>query len=193
MQEEYDYIIVGAGSAGCTLAYRLPEDPAVRVLLLEAGGADINPLIHLPIGVGKIWKNRLHDWGYDTDPEPNLHDRRIEIMRGKVLGGSSAINAMAHMRGHPADYDRWSRNGATGWSYREALPYFMRTESWAGEGPLRGKDGPLPVRFTNISDPISQAIIDAGREAGYPVSQDINGPDCEGFAFAQSTIGRGRR
>ena len=198
MQEEYDYVIVGAGSAGCTLACRLTEDPTVRVLLLEAGGADINPLIHLPIGVGKIWKNRLHDWGYDTEPEPNLHNRAIEVMRGKVLGGSSAINAMAHMRGHPADYDRWSRNGATGWSYRDALPYFIKTENWAGNGhdvdeKLRGTGGPVPVRFTNTTDPISQAIVEAGRSAGWGTSEDINGHKAEGFALAQSTIKRGRR
>jgi choline dehydrogenase-like flavoprotein len=193
MDEEFDYVIVGAGSAGCVLAHRLTEDPSVKVLVLEAGGADLDPLIHIPIGVGKIWRDRLHDWGYDTEPEPQLNGRRIEVMRGKVLGGSSSINAMAHMRGHAADYERWSANGATGWSYREALPYFMRTESWQGEGTLRGKNGPLPVRFTNTSDPISQAIIDAGRAAGYGTSEDINGARQEGFALAQSTIHRGRR
>ena len=198
MQEKFDYVIVGAGSAGCVLAHRLTEDPAVKVLLLEAGGADLDPLIHLPIGVGKIWKSRLHDWGYDTEPEPNLANRRIEVMRGKVLGGSSAINAMAHMRGSPADYDRWSANGATGWSYREILPYFMRTETWVGNGKsederLRGRSGPLNVRFTNTTDPISEAIVEAGKAAGWTTSEDINGSQAEGFALAQSTIHRGRR
>src|SRR6185503_9164388 len=133
-REEFDYVIVGAGSAGCVLAHRLTEDNDCRVLLLEAGGADRDPLIHIPIGVGKIWRDRLHDWGYDTEPEPNLGNRAIEVMRGKVLGGSSSINAMAHMRGHAGDYDRWARNGARGWSYNECLPYFMRAERWQGEG-----------------------------------------------------------
>ncbi len=192
-REEYDYVVVGAGSAGCVLAHRLTEQPDVRVLLLEAGGRDSDPLIHIPIGVGKIWRDRLHDWGYDTEPEPNLADRRIEMMRGKVLGGSSSINAMAHMRGHAGDYDRWARDGAAGWSYREILPYFKRTESWQGKGSDRGRGGPLGVRFTNTADPISQAIVDAGRAAGFPVTDDINRAPQEGFGLAQSTIVRGRR
>jgi 4-pyridoxate dehydrogenase len=194
MEEEFDYVIVGAGSAGCVLAHRLTEDPDVRVLLLEAGGPDRDLLIHLPIGVGRLWRDRLHDWGYDTEPERGLDGRSIEVMRGKVLGGSSSTNAMAHMRGHAGDYDRWSANGATGWSYRDVLPYFMRAERWSGPGsPVRGRDGPLPVRLTNPGDPISQALLDAGRAAGHDVSYDINGERMEGFALAQSTIDRGRR
>jgi 4-pyridoxate dehydrogenase len=121
-ERAYDYVIVGAGSAGCVLAYRLTADPSVRVLLLEAGPRDGHPLIHVPIGLGRIWERRLFDWGYDTEPEPRLDDRRIEAMRGKVLGGSSSINVMAYVRGHRGDYDRWSREGARGWSYAEVLP-----------------------------------------------------------------------
>ena len=123
----YDYIIVGAGSAGCVLANRLTADPAVSVLLLEAGPADRHPLIHIPLGMGKMHEYEMFDWGYHTEPEPQLNGRRIEAMRGKVLGGSSSINVMAYTRGHRGDYDRWARNGATGWSYAECLPYFKRS------------------------------------------------------------------
>ena len=160
-RDAYDYVVVGAGSAGCVLAHRLTEDPDVRVLLLEAGGADWDPLIHIPLGVGKIWQKRLHDWGYDTDPEPNLNQRSIEVLRGKVLGGSSSINFMAHIRGHRGDYDRWARSGLAGWSYPNLLPYFKRTETWqGGSAPHRGADGPIGVGYTNRIDPL------AGRDAG---------------------------
>jgi choline dehydrogenase-like flavoprotein len=127
----YDYIIVGAGSAGCVLAYRLTSDPTIRVLLLEAGGRDRHPFIHVPIGLGRLWERRMFDWGYDTEPAPGLDDRRIEAMRGKVLGGSSSINVMAYVRGHPGDYDRWARAGCPRWSYAEVLPYFKRSTSSA--------------------------------------------------------------
>ena len=116
-QQEFDYVIVGAGSAGCVLANRLTEDPTAKVLLLEAGGRDTDPLIHIPLGVGKMWDHRAHDWGYDTEPEPELNNRKIEMMRGKVLGGSSSINALAHIRGNPGDYDRWAANGLPDWRH----------------------------------------------------------------------------
>ena len=128
----YDYIIVGAGSAGCVLANRLSEDAAARVLLIEAGGRDWHPYIHIPLGLGRMHDRRMFDWGYHTDPEPNLGNRRIEAMRGKVLGGSSSINVMAYTRGNPGDYDRWAQKGARGWSYADVLPYFRRCETWQG-------------------------------------------------------------
>ena len=132
MNPGYDYIIVGAGSAGCVLANRLTEDAGATVLLLEAGGRDNHPYIQIPLGLGKLQQHRMFDWGYATEPEPHLNDRRLPLLRGKVLGGSSSINVMAYTRGHRADFDRWAREGATGWSFAEALPYFKRSESWEG-------------------------------------------------------------
>ena len=193
-RKSYDYVIVGAGSAGCVLAYRLTADPAIRVLLLEAGGRDTHPLIHIPIGLGKIWEHRMFDWGYDTEPEPRLDDRRIEAMRGKVLGGSSSINVMAYVRGHRGDYDRWARNGCRGWSYAETLPYFKRCETWEkGENTWRGGDGPLFVIDSRNRDPLFDAWLDTAREADWPFTEDYNGKEQEGFGRSQSTIRNGRR
>jgi 4-pyridoxate dehydrogenase len=190
----YDYVIVGAGSAGCVLAYRLTADPSIRVLLLEAGGRDIHPLIHIPIGLGKIWEHRMFDWGYDTEPEPRLDNRRIEAMRGKVLGGSSSINVMAYVRGHRGDYDRWARNGCPGWSYADVLPYFKRCESWEkGENAWRGGHGPLSVIDTRNRDPLFDGWLDAAREADWPFTEDYNGAEQEGFGRGQWTIKNGRR
>ena len=191
---QYDYIVVGAGSAGCVLAGRLTEDPQTRVLLLEAGGADRDPLIHIPIGLGRLWKDRRHDWGFHTEPQAHLNQRAIPLPRGKVLGGSSSINAMLYVRGHRGDYDRWAGMGLDGWSYAEVLPYFKRTESWCGgQTAYRGGGGPVATRFTDLSDPLYAATLAAGREAGFAVSDDMNGAVQEGFAMAQSTIVRGRR
>jgi len=190
----YDYVIVGAGSAGCVLAYRLTADPSIRVLLLEAGGRDLHPLIHIPIGLGKIWEHRMFDWGYDTEPEPRLDNRRIEAMRGKVLGGSSSINVMAYVRGHRGDYDRWAQNGCSGWSYADVLPYFKRCESWEkGEDAWRGGHGPLSVIDTRNRDPLFDGWLDAARDADWPFTEDYNGAEQEGFGRGQWTIRNGRR
>jgi 4-pyridoxate dehydrogenase len=190
----YDYIIVGAGSAGCVLANRLSEDGAARVLLLEAGGPDRHPYIHIPLGLGMMHKKRMFDWGYDSEPEPVLDGRRIEAMRGKVLGGSSSINVMAFTRGDPGDYERWAQSGALGWSYADVLPYFKRVETWEdGESAFRGGGGPMGVEWAKTKDPLFDAWIEAAKAAGFPAVQDYNAGTHEGFGRSQYSIRNGRR
>ncbi len=190
----FDYIIIGAGSAGCTLANRLSANPDVRVLLLEAGGWDRHPFVKLPLGWGKVLLNRIYDWGYDGEPQETMAGRRIECARGKVVGGSSTINAMAYVRGNRGDYARWTSYGLRGWSYEDVLPYFRRQESWEyGASAYRGGDGPLATRKSRYEDPLVDAYLQAAVGAGYTLNDDYNGERQDGFARMQMTIRNGRR
>ena len=194
VKTSYDYVIVGGGSAGCVLANRLSEDGAASVLLIEAGGRDLHPFIHIPLGMGKMHERDMFNWGYRTEPEPNMNDREIEAMRGKVLGGSSSINVMAYTRGNRGDYDRWAQKGALGWSYADVLPYFKRCETWErGENPWRGGAGPVGTEFAKTTDPVYDAWLDAAKAAGFPVTDDYNGRQQEGFGRGQYTIRGGYR
>jgi len=194
VKPSYDYVIVGGGSAGCVLANRLSEDGAASVLLIEAGGRDLHPFIHIPLGMGKMHERDMFNWGYRTEPEPNMNDREIEAMRGKVLGGSSSINVMAYTRGNRGDYDRWAQKGALGWSYADVLPYFKRCETWVGgANPWRGGAGPVGTEFAKTTDPVYDAWLDAAKAAGFPVTDDYNGRQQEGFGRGQYTIRGGYR
>jgi 4-pyridoxate dehydrogenase len=194
VKTSYDYVIVGGGSAGCVLANRLSEDGVASVLLIEAGGRDLHPFIHIPLGMGKMHERDMFNWGYRTEPEPNMNGREIEAMRGKVLGGSSSINVMAYTRGNRGDYDRWAQKGALGWSYADVLPYFKRCETWeGGENPWRGGAGPVGTEFAKTTDPVYDAWLDAARAAGFPLTDDYNGRQQEGFGRGQYTIRGGYR
>lgn len=192
----YDYVIVGGGSAGCALAARLSENAAASVCLLEAGGANTELLVRMPAGVGNLIKAKgKHNWGFWTEPEPHLDDRRLWWPRGKGLGGSSAINGMVYMRGHPRDYDEWRQFGLAGWSWDDVLPYFRRLEGHhRGEcAGVHGADGPLRISHGESDSPFHDALIEAGRQAGYPVTEDFNGVEQEGFGRYDLTINDGKR
>lgn len=192
--QEYDTIIIGAGSAGCVLANRLGEDAAKRILVLEAGGGDRHWVIRIPIGVAKVWNAERFNWAYQSEPEPHVDNRSIYHPRGKIVGGSSSINMMAYVRGHRRDFDRWRQLGLEGWSYAEVLPYFKRAESWEGGGDAyRGGNGPLRVRKGRAEDAIFSALLAAAPELGYRVNDDYNGASQEGFARVQFTAADGRR
>ena len=192
--EQFDYIVVGAGSAGCVMANRLSEDREARVLLLEAGPEDRNLFIHIPAGFYDVLNTPALHWRYESEPEPHLNGRRMWQQRGKVLGGSSSINAMAYVRGHALDYDNWVSMGARGWSYSEVLPYFRKSETYEGGADAwRGGSGPLGVQHGSDHSPLFEAFILAGVEAGYPRSRDVNGYRQEGFGACDSTVWKARR
>lgn len=191
---EADFIIVGAGSAGCAMAYRLSQAGA-SVLVIEHGGSDVGPFIQMPGALSYPMNMSRYDWGYQSEPEPHLGGRRLACPRGKVIGGSSSINGMVYVRGHARDFDTWAEMGAAGWGYADVLPYFRRMEHWHGqeESDWRGRDGPLHISRGPRDNPLTRAFVQAGQQAGYPFTADYNGHQQEGFGAMEATIWRGRR
>jgi len=192
-----DYVIIGAGSAGCAIAYRLAE-AGKQVLVIEHGGSDAGPFIQMPAALSYPMNMKRYDWGMKSEPEPHLGGRELVTPRGKVIGGSSSINGMIYVRGHACDYDHWAETGAHGWAYADVLPYFKRMEHWhdgghGGNPDWRGKDGPLHVTRGPRKNPLTRAFVDAGRQAGYPVTGDYNGEQQEGFGPFDATIYKGIR
>ena len=191
---EADFVIVGAGSAGCALAYRLSEDGRNTVIVIEHGGTDIGPFIQMPSALSFPMNMSRYDWGLSTEPEPHLGGRVLATPRGKVIGGSSSINGMVYVRGHARDFDHWADEGATGWAYADVLPYFKRMENAkGGQDGWRGTDGPLHVQRGTRQNPLYQIFVEAGREAGFAVTKDYNGAKQEGFGPMEQTIHHGRR
>tara|TARA_A100001037_G_scaffold56762_1_gene49044 strand:- start:1427 stop:3067 length:1641 start_codon:yes stop_codon:yes gene_type:complete len=193
-EKTFDYIVVGAGSAGCVLTNRLSADGSNRVLTLEAGDRDKSFMIHMPLGVGQVWHDPKFNWSYESEPEPHADNRRLFHPRGKVLGGSSSINMMAYVRGNHSDYDRWRQKGLTGWSFDDVLPYFKRAEAFQdGPDPYHGSEGPWKIQTTAVQDPIFDCFFDAVEQAGYQKAPDYNGASQEGFARLQVNAVKGRR
>jgi choline dehydrogenase len=190
---EADFVIVGAGSAGCAIAYRLAE-AGQSVLVIEHGGTDAGPFIQMPAALSYPMNMKRYDWGFQSEPEPHLNNRRLAVPRGKVIGGSSSINGMVYVRGHARDFDHWRDQGADGWGYADVLPYFQRMEhSHGGQDGWRGTDGPLHVTRGPRLNPLFHAFVEAGRQAGYGVTDDYNGERQEGFGPMEQTVYRGRR
>lgn len=191
---EADFVIIGSGSAGSAMAYRLSEDGRHSVIVIEFGGPDIGPLIQMPAALSFPMNMETYDWGFSTEPEPHIGGRSLVTPRGKVVGGSSSINGMVYVRGHARDYDHWSESGARGWSYSDVLPYFKRMEnSHGGQDGWRGTDGPLHIQRGRRDNPLFKAFVDAGHQAGFEVTEDYNGQKQEGFGPMEQTIHNGRR
>ena len=191
---EADFVIIGSGSAGSAMAYRLSEDGRHSVIVIEYGGPDIGPLIQMPAALSFPMNMETYDWGFSTEPEPHIGGRSLVTPRGKVVGGSSSINGMVYVRGHARDYDHWSESGASGWSYADVLPYFKRMENaHGGQEGWRGTNGPLHVQRGRRDNPLFKAFVDAGHQAGFEVTDDYNGEKQEGFGPMEQTIHNGRR
>mgnify|MGYP001161251893 FL=1 len=194
MFENPDYIVIGSGSAGSTIAYRLGENPSNQVLVLEFGGSDFSPFIQMPAALSYPMNMPKFDWGYKAEPEPELNGRSLVCPRGKVIGGSSSINGMIYVRGNPGDYHEWARSGATGWDYPDVLPYFQRMEqSHGGTSEFRGSDGPLHVTHGKRDNPLHEAFVSAAQQAGYERTEDYNAYRQEGFGPADMTVHNGSR
>ncbi|OJW59818.1 MAG: hypothetical protein BGO57_05005 [Sphingomonadales bacterium 63-6] len=192
--EQFDYIVVGAGSAGCVMANRLSEDPACRVLLLEAGGSDRRMDVTIPLAVSKLWPNPDLTWGFFSEEEPELEGRRLPVARGKMLGGTSSLNGMMAIRGHRRDYDGWRDSGLPGWGWNDVLPYFRKLEShWRGDTPMHGGKGPLCVQPHPAPSPLMANAVEAARAMGFPITMDFNGERTDGFGMPDFTIKDGRR
>ncbi|PCJ84582.1 MAG: choline dehydrogenase [Hyphomicrobiales bacterium] len=191
---EADFVIIGAGSAGCALAYRLSESGKHKVLIIEFGGSDAGPFIQMPGALSYPMGMKRYDWGFESEPEPHLGGRRLATPRGKVIGGSSSINGMVYVRGHACDYDYWDESGAKGWSYADVVPYLQRMENRGGEGgDIRGQDGPLHVARGQQENPLFKAFVKAGEQAGYEMTDDYNGLKQEGFGAMEQTVYKGQR
>jgi choline dehydrogenase len=190
----YDYIIVGAGSAGCVLANRLSENPEINVLLLEAGASDWNPLVHMPAGIAQLVGLKGVNWDYNTAPEPQLNHRSLWWPRGKVLGGSSSINAMCYIRGHSKDYDEWAALGCEGWDWKSVMPYFLKSEgNTRGNSTYHDGSGPLGVSDPSYLNPLTSVFLKAAEQAGYSLNEDFNGKQQQGFGLYQTTTRDGKR